>query len=438
MSAREKQRNCQHAVFQGCTIFCIFAVIFAVICNLTACRKGREEAGPVTLVYGTLHLEQEMETWISEYNLVQDEVKIEIKEYGQEGLEEGLARLNAELVQGKGPDLIDLSDINAGPYISLGILVDIYPLLEADPELQPDFFMPGGLKLYETGGHLYGIAPGYRLETLMGERAVLGEPEDWTVEKMCGFINELPQGSSFVNYLGSLGFLRIVLHRGMEEYVDWETGTCSFDSDDFRELLGLAAMMDTLPLFENEEQAFAEGKLLANRVYISSPEDYGASVSLFQGEPTVCVGFPSREGGGALVTPYLPIGIRSGEKQDAAWKFVKSLLENEFQEKHIRFNFPLRRDSLQKMLAEAAVRFAEDKSGEITLRKEDCDALYEVIYSTGYSQVFDTNIWEIIEEEAETCFAGDKSIEEAAGVIQSRAEIYVQENYALGIRQDGL
>ncbi len=215
MSAREKQRNCQHAVFQGCTIFCIFAVIFVVICNLTACRKGREEAGPVTLVYGTLHLEQEMETWISEYNLVQDEVKIEIKEYGQEGLEEGLARLNAELVQGKGPDLIDLSDINAGPYISLGILVDIYPLLEADPELQPDFFMPGGLKLYETGGHLYGIAPGYRLETLMGERAVLGEPEDWTVEKMCGFINELPQGSSFVNYLGSLGFLRIVLDRGM-------------------------------------------------------------------------------------------------------------------------------------------------------------------------------------------------------------------------------
>lgn len=138
------------------------------------------------------------------------------------------------------------------------------------------------------------------------------------------------------------------------------------------------------------------------------------------------------------MTPYLPIGIRSGEKQDAAWKFVKSLLENEFQEKHIRFNFPLRRDSLQKMLAEAAARFTEDKSGEITLRKEDCDALYEVIYSTGYSQVFDTNIWEIIEEEAETCFAGDKSIEEAAGVIQSRAEIYVQENYALGIRQDGL
>lgn len=427
MFGKEKQENWQHVVFRICIRLCIFAVIFAGICTLTACGKGREETGPVTLVYGTLHLEQEMETWISEYNLAQNEVKIEIREYGQEGREEGLARLNAELVQGGGPDLIDLSDINVSPYISLGILADIYPLLEADSELQPDLFMPGELKLYETGGNLYGIAPGYRLETLMGEKSVLGESGDWTVEKMCGLMKALSQGSSFVNNLGSLGFLRIVLHRGMEEYVDWEAGTCSFDGGEFRELLQLSAMMDTLPLFEDEEQAFAQGKLLANRVYISSLEDYAASVSLFQGKPTVCVGFPSREGGGALVTPYLPIGIRSGEKQDAAWKFVRSLLGNEFQEKHIHFNFPLRRDSLQKMLEEEAARSAEDKSGEGTLRKEDCDALYEVIYSTGCSRVFDANIWEIVEEEAETCFAGDKSIEEAAEVIQSRAEVYVQE-----------
>lgn len=429
MSGREKKRNCQHAVLRMCTFFCIFAVIFAGIYTLTACGKGREEAGPVTLVYGTLHLEQEMETWISQYNLAQNEVRIEIREYGQEGLEEGLVRLNAELVQGKGPDLIDLSDINVGSYISLGILADIYPLLEADPELSPDLFMPGELKLYETEGHLYGIAPGYRLETLMGEKAVLGEPEDWTVEKMRGLVNALPQGSSFVNNLGSLGFLRIVLHRGMEEYVDREAGTCSFDSDDFKELLKLAAMMDTLPLFDDEEQAFAEEKLLANRVYISGLEDYAASVSLFEGKPTVCVGFPSREGGGALVTSYLPIGIRCGEKQDAAWKFVRSLLENEFQENHIRFNFPLRRDSLQKKLEEEAARFAEDKSGEEMFREEDSDDLYQIIYNTNCSRVLDADIWRIVEEEVGTCFEGDKSIEEAAGVIQRRVEIYMQENH---------
>lgn len=434
MSGKEKQRNRQRVVFRMCTIFCIFAGMYAGICLLTACGKERERAGdgPVTLVYGTLHLEQEMDTWIAEFNLAREDITIEVREYGQEGTEEGLARLNAELVQGKGPDLLDLSGIDVSPYISLGILTDIYPMLEADQELEEDYFMPCELRLYETGGCLYGIAPGYRLETVMGEKDALGEPEDWTVEKLCGIIESLPKGCGFINNLAPLGFLRIVLHRGMEDYVDWEAGTCSFDSEEFRELLRLASLMDTSLLFENDAQAIAEGKLLANRLYISGPEEYAESVSLFQGKETVCVGFPSCEGGGALVTPYLPIGIRSGEKQDAAWEFVRTLLGNEFQEKHIRFNFPLRRDSLRKMLEEAAARSAENESGEGILRQEDCDGLYEVIYNAGCSQVFDEDIWKIVEEEAETCFEGDKSIEETVRMIQSRVEIYVQENYAHG------
>ncbi|MDE6642337.1 MAG: ABC transporter substrate-binding protein [Acetatifactor sp.] len=409
----------------------IVQIILAGVSVLTACgtgQTGTSEGEPVTLIYGTMHLEQEMDTWIAEYNLAHEDCRIEVREYGQEGFEEGLLRLNAELVQGKGPDLLDLSDIDAGPYITLGILTDIYPLLEADSELSQETFMPGGLKLYETAGHLYGISPGYRLETVMGKKTVLGEPAEWTVEKMYEMIENLPDGGCFINNLGSLGLLRIVLHRGMDEYVDWESGTCDFDGDEFRELLRLAAAMDALPLLDDEEQAIAEGKLLANRLYVSCPEEYAESASLFQGEPVVCVGFPSAEGGGALITPYLPVGICRGENRDAAWEFVKSLLGNEFQEKHIRFNFPLRRDSLRKMLEESVARSAENGSGEENLSKDDCDALYEVIFRTDCSQVFDANIWKIVEEEAETFFKGDKSIEDAVRIIQSRAEVYIQEN----------
>lgn len=410
----------------------IIPVILVSALVLTACGKnngGTAEETPVTLVYGTMHLEQEMSTWIAEYNLTHKDCQVEVREYGQDGFEEGLLQLNAEIVKGEEPDLLDLSDIDVGPYISLGILTDIYPLLEADSELERESFMPGGLKLYEAGGHLYGISPGYRLETIMGKKATLGDPSGWTVEKMCEIVDSLPDGSCFINNLGSLGFLRIVLHRGMDEYVDWETGTCTFDSDKFKELLQLASVMDTFPVFDDEEQAIAEGKLLANRLYVSDLEEYAASSRLFQGEPVVCVGFPSSEGGGALVAPYLPIGICRGENQDAAWEFVKSLLGNEFQEKHIRFNFPLRRDSLQKLFEKSIALSAENGSAEETLGQEDCDALYEVIYYANCSQISDANIWKIVEEEAETYFAGDKPIEQAVQIIQSRAEIYIQENY---------
>lgn len=418
----------------------IVPVILAGVSVLTACgtgEPGTSEGEPVTLIYGTMHLEQEMDTWIAEYNLAHEDCRIEVRDYGQGGFEEGLLRLNAELVQGEGPDLLDLSGIDAGPYITMGILTDMYPLLEADSELSQETFMPGGLKLYEAGGHLYGISPGYSLETVMGKKAVLGEPAEWTVEKMYEIIEDLPDGGCFINNLGALGLMRIVLHRGMDEYVDWGAGTCNFDGDEFRELLRLAAAMDTFPLLDDEEQAIAEGKLLANRLYVSGLEDYAESASLFQGEPVVCVGFPSSEGGGALITPYLPLGICRGENRNAAWEFVKSLLGNEFQEKHIRFNFPLRRDSLQKMLEESVARSAENGTGEEKLSKDDCDELYEVIFRTDCSLVFDANIWKIVEEEAETFFKGDKSIDEAVRIIQSRAEVYIQENCQQSTSESG-
>jgi len=407
----------------------IMTVLLSVLVS-TACGREKGETADgtkATLVYGTMHLDQEMSTWIAEYNLTHEDCRVEVREYGQEGFEEGLMRLNAEIVQGNGPDLLDLSDIDVAPYISLGALTDLYPMMAADAELQPETFVPGILKLYEENGHLYGIAPGYRLETIMGKSALLGDPSEWTVEKMNDVIDNLPEGSCFINNLGALGFLRIVLQRGMDEYVDWEAASCSFDSNQFRELLQLAAVMDTFPVFEDDEQAIAEGKLPANRLYVSDVEEYAASSRLFQGEPVVCVGYPSPEGGGALVTPYLPVGICRGENQDAAWEFVKSLLSEEFQEEHIRFNFPLRQDSLQKLFEESMTRSTENEPADEAISQEDCDGLHEVIYSANNSRIFDANIWDIVSEEAEAYFAGEKTLEQVVQIIQNRAEIYIRE-----------
>lgn len=410
----------------------IIVGLLILIFVLSSCGRENEETAdgtPVTLVYGTMHLEQEMSTWIAEYNLAHENCQIEIREYGRDGFEEGLMRLNAEIVQGAGPDLIDLSDIDVGPYISLGILTDIYPLLDADTELQRETFVPGILKLYEEGGHLYGVAPGYRLETIMGTKALLGDFSEWTVEKMYDVISSLPEGSSFINNLGSLGLLRIVLQRGMDEYVDWEAATCSFEGDQFKKLLQLAAAMDALPVFDDDEQAIAEGKLLANRLYVSDLEEFAASSRLFQEAPVVCVGFPSAEGGGALVTPYLSVGICRGEHQEAAWEFVKSLLGEEFQEKHIRFNFPLREDSLEKLFENSIQKSDENGSTDKTVGRADSHALLEVISSANSSCVYDANIWNIVSEEAEAYFDGKKTLEMVVQIIQNRAENYIQENY---------
>lgn len=409
----------------------ILASMLAVL-TLTACgRTGSETAQSpsVTLVYGTMNLDQGMSDWIGEYNAAHEDCQIEVREYGGENYEEGITRLQADIVRGNGPDLIDLSDLSAGPYISQGILVDLYPMIDVDAELNREDFVPGILKLYEQDGHMYGIAPGYRLETIMGKKALLGDPLDWTAEKMQSVIDGLPKGSCFINNLGSGGLLRIVLQRGMDGYVNWEKAECSFDSETFRELLQLAASMDSLPVFDNDEQAIGEGKALANRLYLSALGEYAASSRLFQGDAVVCVGYPSSEGGGALVTPYLPVGICRGEKQDAAWEFVRLLLQEEFQDSRIRFNFPIRQDSLQKKFAGEMDRSAENEQADAVIGQEDCDALYEVINSAGNSQVSDAAILAIVLEDAAAYFDGDKTLDQVVQTIQNRVENYLKENY---------
>ena len=41
---------------------------------------------------------------------------------------------------------------------------------------------------------------------------------------------------------------------------------------------------------------------------------------------------------------------------------------------------------------------------------------------------FDNEIFKIIEEEAEGYFQGQKTVDDVAGIIQSRVQIYVNEN----------
>ena len=41
---------------------------------------------------------------------------------------------------------------------------------------------------------------------------------------------------------------------------------------------------------------------------------------------------------------------------------------------------------------------------------------------------YDQKISEIVSDEAAACFAGDKTLDECAGQIQSRVKLYVNEN----------
>lgn len=381
----------------------------------------------VVLTYATMKLDDQMRSWIVNYNTEHPECRIEVKEYGGEGTEAGLLRLNTDILAGHAPDILDLANIDIGPYIAKGILTDLYPLMDADAEMGREKFVPGILKQYEEDGKLYGVMAGYRLETLIGKESVLGTPSEWTIERMQETLAQVPEDGCFVDNLAPLGLLRVLVAKGMGEYLDWENGTCSFDSGEFIRMLELVDSMKLESMDGDMEENLASGKIAVNRIYVESISDYISSVEMFHGEKVSCVGFPSAQGGSALVYPFRPVGISGlNGHQDMAWAFVRTLLGEEFQTMEVHFNLPVRLSVLRKKV-DSQVEMAAKK--EQPIAQEDLDAFYRMIDVPGGKLTFDRNVWNIISEEAEYYFNGQKSVEDVAKTIQNRAGIYVSENY---------
>lgn len=393
-------------------------------------QSSAKEQENVILTYATLNLDQQMREWIYKFNQTHENCRIEVKEYALEDYQTALMRLNADMVSESSPDLIDLSDIDAAPYITKGAFVNLTPFFESSPETKKEDFISNILHLYGEDGKIYGVTTGFRIETLMGKKSVFPDISQWTIKTMKETIVEMKPEAAIIDCLGPTSLLRIALQIGMEEYVDWENKTCSFESDEFLQLLELADTMDGKVVDGDVEQNLYAGTLLLNRAYISDIRDYKAAVDMFHGEAVVCVGFPSENGGKSLVYPYLPIAIseKCANKQQA-WEFVSSLLGEEFQEKYVKFNFPIRISSLEKNF-ESAMTLREgwgDKAEDLPTR-EQADSLYEVLGSSYGSCQFDKTIWNIIEEESLFFFSKEKTAAEVAAIIQNRVEMYLYEN----------
>ncbi len=108
--------------------------------------------------------------------------------------------------------------------------------------------------------------------------------------------------------------------------------------------------------------------------------------------------------------------------------------------------FPVRNDSLDKYAA-AAMKYDPDRinnaivmmggmalssssnSSEIgEPKQEDIDRMNDIIASANGIMSYNSSVLEIITEEAASYFSGSKSPEDAASLIQTRVQLYLDEN----------
>ncbi len=394
------------------------------------------------LTYGTMYLDSSVREKIIDFNKTNDTYRIEVKEYGLSD-SSGQTQLDSDIVSGNAPDIIDLNNSNVDNYIAKGVLTDLYPLMDNDPSMNRDDFLENVLTAMEQDGKLYGVIPSFSIQTLMGRVSDLGDRTSWTVKDVAEILASKPEGTSFSDYTSREYLLQMLLMLDLDTYIDWSTGTCSFDSQDFIDVL---EFVNTFPSVEelNYDDSYdpyaklADGTQLVTDLYLSDVQSYPSTAAMFGGAEVRCIGYPTAHGTGVILNTSMAMGIsESCEHKDGAWAFVSSLLSEEFQD-NLNWQFPIRESSLDKQIAKemdpetytsGGMSYGNSFSYDYQpLTEEQAAAIKEVISMAEPTGSYNTEIFSIISEEASPYFAGQKSAADAAKIIQSRVEIYVSEN----------
>lgn len=426
-------------------------------------KKAAEVAQKEELVIGTLYQSQELRSNVVAFNKTNEKYRITIREYtdqnGNIDYNTALTNLNNELASGKGPDILALDSgwMNPELLVDKGVLADLTPFLEKSGTLSRDSFVESVLRGFTYGDTLISIPKSFSINAVAGKTSQVGDKMGWSVQDIMAFSAEHPDADLF-EYASQGDMMQLLMTFNQDAFIDWEEGTCSFDSKEFREMLEFVGSFPENYNWDGEREStplrLASGSLLLYADSISNCEEIQLARAMF-GEPVTYIGFPTTDGSVGCVMScdggYCIVD--KSENKEAAWEFIEFYLNRE--STMFSWGFPSRKDKLEKMIADAVkIDYVTDENGEIVkdadgnpmingrgsyswdgwsydmqpCTEEEMDTLRELIDIARPMRTTNSEVLKIITEEAEGFWKGQKSLDEVVGTIQSRVSMYVGEN----------
>lgn len=420
--------------------------ILTIAGGLTACG-GEEEEGQKTLVLAAFDTNPYLAEKVEEYNQLQQECKIEIQKYERSEVaeEDGILLLQREIASGKGPDLIDFgSGYNTGDIVG-AYTENLFPYMAETDCLE------NIMEAFSYGENLYAVPLSFTMKSFAGTTENLGERNSWTIgEMMDCYYGQEPEKLLYPGVFKK-DVLGTILTGSMEYYIDWETGECRFDGEEFSDMLEFCNQFsDHLEITEDfsVKRMFLEDAALLLPVNIRDVYDICRVGHIFGEKKVTFVGFPIDGKNGTMLQstgPVLAIS-RNSRQKEVAWDFLSWLLDTEAQ-RELPFGFPVCRSVLEEQISKAReTEYAADEEGKripvvreqvlfegeepvdiYSITQEQAEQLMSLIEAAEAASLVEPRIYHIFLEEADYYFNGDKSLEETVDVIQSRVSVYVSE-----------
>lgn len=437
-------------------------ILLSLLLTLSACSSEEVDAAPSTgdsdgervLTIGVFGMSN-FEIYAGKFRRsAERDFSIKLINYrrGDTSEETAIARLNAELAAGEGPDIIDFDTLmSRDAYAKSGFLRDMSDYFYSEFQLD-DFFI---LDKLNRGEALYFLPSHFTIATAFGQPSVFGDKSSWTIADY-ERLSKLPQfaGDPADN---RESFMTKLQESVIPRWVDLEEAACCFDNGEFAEALRFAKTLSDDPINLNAPPGtlVAEGDMLYCEAWIESPFEI-RDIERTLGGPAAYVGFPTIDGTlGTMLFTYALTGVNVNTKNaDLAWEFIRYLLvEDEMiYDKRAWFDIPLLKDAVRYKIEYMLDPYAEFAGKTITVNSDgtfevdgvhqdltydptplitesQAETLYWLIDQAEFVYQYNAAVYNIIENAAQRYFSDACTLEEAEKEVQQRVSIYLSEQY---------
>ena len=444
--------------------------LYAVISDLSALttevaflrKHSASEVVPRTeIVLGLLYFDSDAQAAAVSFNRKNDKYRVVIRSYvdssAGESYEDGLTKLSLHVAAGEGPDIFDLTQLDMEALSLSGAVEDLGPWLEGSSVLDREDYLENVLEGYTYGGKLAAIPYSFSLQTIAGKASELGDEMGWTLEEVFAYAAEHPQAKLFQGATKSR-IIEFCMMCDMERFLDWDSGTVNFDSEVFVELLEFANSYPDVYTAQADSpdppELLQSGEVLLYPHTLYYFDEIQLCPAIFDQSVTY-VGYPTADGSANVIlncgTLY---GISAAsQNKEGAWTFIESWLNRPVE---LAWGFSPRRSQLELQIADAK-EAKKDSNGKILTDEdgyplpahgesglrfsldgkeynyhactdEEIGWVEELLSVARPVKNSDSRVMAIIEEEVQAFYAGQKTAEEVAYTIQSRVQVYVDEN----------
>lgn len=409
-------------------------------------RDASEKNNAQTVKIATVVHDDELSYYVRKYNSANDKYKIEIVNYAQgQNYEENVNALKMDIISGNAPDIIPF---NASmPIDAFGskesIFVDLYSMIDKDPDLSREDFVDGFLEGMASNGKLLMITPSFSVKTIECKDKFLNGLTNWNYDQMMECYSKVSDKIelSVESKYGSStsAFCDIINYNS---FIDYDNGICDFNNETFIKLMKFFKDHD-IGSADNSgwdsdmiRDHFKNDVIMLKVTEVPNFIEMYAIEREYFNEPATIIGYPTESGSVSYVEIENGYSILSNsDVKEGAWDFLKYSFFDESYYKGTEgsYIFPAVDKYIDEQIENVNMLILESQ-------KEEKDAVpisdneineYKVWVRESAKNVVkrDQNVFGILSDELNAFFNDERSAEDTADMIQNRVSIYLSEQY---------